>query len=672
MGPMPSPAVTVLITAYNAEATLRRAIDSVYVQDFDDLEIVIVDDGSLDGTSAVAASYDRPEIRLFSLTKNVGVCAALNHGLAQARGRYVAFLDADDEWLPGKLKRQFDVLEANPRATFVSCGCVFVAPNGVAFREFGERPTGLAKNEIWRALLATTWVAKPCVVARTDALRTAGGFNVALAVAEDQDMWIRLAIAGEVEFITDILVRCHDTPNSLTKVYANRAADFVLPVVRKYIAQMKSEISTAEIRKALGERYSTIGRGLYINGSLIRGAQFLAQSVLCGVRKRENLWYLVTAAPPVRFMKRAARLPDTPPPSVAVIRPPGDLFAPTEADLVDLPPGPPLLTVVVDTEAEFDWSKPFARDLTKVRNLQRQEPTQRLFERYRVRPAYMVDYAVATQADGYKPIRDFFTSGQCEVGAHLQPWENPPFEEELSERNSFVGNLPGWLHLEKLRQLTDAIEANFGSRPRSHKAGRYGVGRGTPGILSALGYTIDLSALPSTDLSGHGGPNFRAAPPQPYWFGPDRQLLELPMTVAEIGTLARFRRIVSPAIRRSMMLRLRAPGVFARLGLLERITLTPEGITLEEMKRLTRSLLAEGGRTFTLSYHSSTLLPGSTPYVSSQTDLDAFIDKIARFLEFFLGELGGSAITPSEFHAMASARRASANDDALHQQRKRA
>ncbi|MBL8697855.1 MAG: glycosyltransferase, partial [Alphaproteobacteria bacterium] len=169
-----------------------------------------------------------------------------------------------------------------------------------------------------------------------------------------------------------------------------------------------------------------------------------------------------------------------------------------------------------------------------------------------------------------------------------------------------------------------------------------------------------------------GGPNFRATPPQPYWFGPDRALLEIPMTVEEIGSLAPIRRFVSPAIRHPTLMRLRAPGVFARLGLLERITLTPEGITLEEMKRLTRGLLAEGRRSFTLSYHSSTLLPGSTPYVASQADLSAFIEKIDRFLEFFLGELGGVAITPSEFHRRAWEQRNAANADIEPVQRKRA
>ncbi len=280
-----------------------------------------------------------------------------------------------------------------------------------------------------------------------------------------------------------------------------------------------------------------------------------------------------------------------------------------------------------------------------------------VFDRFGVRPVYLVDYAVATQPEGYGPLREILRSGRCEIGAHLQPWETPPFDEELGERTSFNHNLPAWLQKEKLARLTEAITGSFGVRPVAYRAGRYGVGEEIAWILEALGYRIDLSVVPGTDLRRQHGPDFRRAFSRPYWFGRNRSLLEIPVTAGYTGLLAskRLRSTADTglygALSHPSAARLRAPGVFARLGLLERITLTPEGISLGEMRRLTQALLARGNRVFTLSYHSPSLLPGSTRYVCSQEDLERFVGKLERYLDFFLRELGGVAMTPSQYRA---------------------
>ena len=96
--------------------------------------------------------------------------------------------------------------------------------------------------------------------------------------------------------------------------------------------------------------------------------------------------------------------------------------------------------------------------------------------------------------------------------------------------------------------------------------------------------------------------------------------------------------------------------MFARLGLLERITLTPEGMSIQELKRLTRLLLRRGQRVFTFNYHSSALLPGYTPYVRSRSDLDRLVSTIEEYAHYFIEELGGVTMTPMEFHAAVSPR----------------
>ncbi len=172
--------------------------------------------------------------------------------------------------------------------------------------------------------------------------------------------------------------------------------------------------------------------------------------------------------------------------------------------------GAPSLMVVVDTEEAFDWSKPHSRAEIDVDHIRQQGRAQGLFERYGLRPTYVVDYPVATQAAGYEPLRDWMTAGRCQIGAHLHPWVNPPFDEDLSVRNTYPGNLPEPLEREKLARLTDAIETNFGRRPTIYKAGRYGIGSATGAILEQLGYEIDTSVVPRTDFRSDQGPDFSA------------------------------------------------------------------------------------------------------------------------------------------------------------------
>lgn len=650
-----TPFVTVLIPAYNAAATIRRALDSVFRQDYPAFEIVVVDDGSADQTSKVVASYGREEIRLLRLARNRGEGGVLNEGIAIAKGEYIAFLDADDEWLPTKLVKQIALLEANPKASMATCGCLFVDPSGHIVEYFGMPPAVLHKSEIWRSLLVATGIAKPCVVARTALLARVGPFDTTIPIAADQDMWIRLAMAGEVEFVPEYLTVAHDTPGSLTKTYVRHMDRAVLPMVSRYLQSREKDLSQEEIRKITYERRMSVGRNLYINGRFFRGLSLILQALLLGGRPTKALWYLAAASPPARAAKQVL-LGRAPPPSRSALRQRRpSLLAPTPADLVTLPDGPPILIVTIDTEAEFDWAGPFLRTHVSVNNLRNQVLAQDIFDRFGVRPTYFVDYAVATQSDGYEPLLKIANSSRCEIGAHLQSWETPPFAEELSDETSFNHNLPAWLQAEKLSQLTEAIVSTFGIRPISYRAGRYGVGDEIAWILNDLGYRVDMSVLPGIDLRRRHGPDFRQAPDCPYWFGPNKTMLEIPMTAACVGLIGSVGLPKGLDIQlydrlsRPNYLKAHVPGVFARCGLLERIVLTPEGTSAAELLRLTRSNLARGRRVFVMSYHSSSLLPGSTHYVRSADDLSRFLGTIEAYLRFFFEEIGGVATTPTQF-----------------------
>lgn len=333
------------------------------------------------------------------------------------------------------------------------------------------------------------------------------------------------------------------------------------------------------------------------------------------------------------------------------------VLAPTERQIAKLPSAPPILIVAIDTEAEFDWNGPFSRTHTNVRNLQHQNMAQQIFDRFDVRPVYLVDYAVATKPEGYVPLREIIDSQRCEIGAHLHPWITPPFNEEPSNRASFSHNLPAWLQKEKLLRLTEAISANLGVQPVSYRAGRYGIGEEISEILNSLNYSIDMSVQPGIDLRDGDGPDFRKAIDRPYWFARRGSLLEIPSTSGFTGLFAHaalprsvsiecYKQIARPRLNEMCSL-----GIFARLGLLERIPLTPEGVTLSELRRITNKLLLRGQQVFVFSYHSSSLLPGSTQYVRSRSELSEFLERIAGYLQFFMVEIGGISMTPGQLLA---------------------
>ena len=269
-----------------------------------------------------------------------------------------------------------------------------------------------------------------------------------------------------------------------------------------------------------------------------------------------------------------------------------------------------------------------------------------VFDEFGIVPNYVVDYPIATQAEAFGPLKVYADAGRALIGAHLHPWVSPPHEEEVNARNSYPGNLPHALEHEKLRVLTDRITAAFGAPPRTYLAGRYGFGPNTGEILESLGYEVDISVAASIDYSADGGPDYSGYTSDPYWFGRSRRLLGLPGSGGYVGWLRAggtplYRRLTQPWLRRA-----RISGAVARLRLLERIRLSPEDYSEPEMRRLTRALLADGVRVFVFSFHSPSVMPGGTPYVRSDADLERFLDKCRRYFDFFLRELGGTAMTP--------------------------
>jgi hypothetical protein len=319
------------------------------------------------------------------------------------------------------------------------------------------------------------------------------------------------------------------------------------------------------------------------------------------------------------------------------------------ADLSEHVPQPlrPTLVVVVDTEEEFDWHAPFSREATSVSAMRHIGRAQRLCEAVNLLPTYVIDYPIATQRAGHEAISDWARSGRCVIGAHLHPWVTPPFDEPVSGPNSFMCNLPPALQRAKMRLLCEAITEHTGVTPRVFKAGRYGIGPDALGYFQELGVDVDVSVNPGMNFSAEGGPDFSRFDSRSAWIDRAGGVLEVPCTHGFIGWARRQGHSVRAAAESLRAIRM--PGILSRIGMVNRVMLSPEGNTLQEMIALTRALLADGITLLSLTFHSPSVEPGHTPYVRTQSELDTFLATIERYFEFFFGKLGGQPSTPERF-----------------------
>ena len=224
--PLLSTDVSVIIPAYQAEDTISRALDSVLAQTALPAEVIVIDDGSADGTRNVVKDYDAREtscaIRLIE-QKNLGAGAARNRGLVASENKLVAFLDADDEWLPEKLSRSLAVM-TNEAADLVSHDYI---------RSEGETSTRIScahnfnrQPDPFVDYFLRGYIATSTVVARRALLVDTGGFDPSLRAGQDYELWLAaISRPGMRHHVfAESLTRYHVTPNSITSQAEQRRA----------------------------------------------------------------------------------------------------------------------------------------------------------------------------------------------------------------------------------------------------------------------------------------------------------------------------------------------------------------------------------------------------------------------------------------------------------------
>lgn len=195
------PELSVVIPVYNNADTVSEAIASVRSQADPCRDIIVVDDGSSDATPLVLDHLIGPDLRVIR-QQNAGPAAARNTGIAMARGEWIAFHDADDIWLPTKLKAQFAALRASPDARFCFTGLRMRLPDGTEF----TRECSMPRQSLFINLLNGNRLATPTALIRRDCFAEVGLFDPVLRTGEDWDMWLRLAAFFEGVLIRQPLV----------------------------------------------------------------------------------------------------------------------------------------------------------------------------------------------------------------------------------------------------------------------------------------------------------------------------------------------------------------------------------------------------------------------------------------------------------------------------------
>jgi glycosyltransferase involved in cell wall biosynthesis len=196
------PRVSVIIPAYNRKAMLCEAVDSVLAQSYRDFELIVVDDGSTDGTADELATRYRERVRVLGQF-NRGVAAARNLGVRRCDGEYVAFLDSDDLWRPRKLGAQVNFMQSDPQRRICQTEEIWIR-NGARVnpRTKHRKPSG----DIFRASLELCLVSPSAVMMTRPLFDEVGGFDETFPVCEDYDLWLRIARDHAVDIVPEALV----------------------------------------------------------------------------------------------------------------------------------------------------------------------------------------------------------------------------------------------------------------------------------------------------------------------------------------------------------------------------------------------------------------------------------------------------------------------------------
>lgn len=289
--------VAVIVPCYNVERFLQRALDSVFAQTYQDFCVYAVDDGSTDATSQILETFTR---RFVSITRiHAGPAAARNHAIRVSHSPFVAFLDADDEWLPRKLERQIALLKEDPTLGLV---CSHSWLTEAANMQLASLPADdvPVSGRLFQHLVRDCFVLTPTVVVRRRCLEQVGLFNESLVVSEDFNLWLRIASRWRIAFVPEALGVTHRRPGSLSASIPGEERLRHGVAALEHVQSSCPGLSLSEaraLRHALAER-------IYLHGSFLlsKGAKGPSRCKLVSTLKLRPTYWRALAKLAISFL----------------------------------------------------------------------------------------------------------------------------------------------------------------------------------------------------------------------------------------------------------------------------------------------------------------------------------------------------------------------------------
>ncbi|HNT42945.1 MAG TPA: hypothetical protein PKN85_00670 [Syntrophorhabdaceae bacterium] len=299
------------------------------------------------------------------------------------------------------------------------------------------------------------------------------------------------------------------------------------------------------------------------------------------------------------------------------------------------------VAITIDTEEDL-WGE-YTPAPCPVDNIDSIPLVQDIFDRYGAIPTYLVDYPVVIDDRASRLLRDIREKGGCELGTHCHPWNTPPYGDNASVKATMLCNLEEDAVRRKMENLHETFVARFGMAPVSFRAGRWGFGPAVARSIQDLGYRVDSSVTPLVDWSDYGGPDFFGAPRHPYRLNPasilepaeDGSLLEAPPTTGFFQKNAELcGKVFRYVMKGNLTRRLKGIGLLEHSRLINLRWLSPELSSGEDMLLLAERLVRHGTSFLNMCFHSTSLLPGKSPFVRDGKDLRRFLLNIGMFLQY--------------------------------------
>ena len=270
--------ISVIIPTYNSDKYIGEAIHSVLRQTCTDYEIIVIDDGSTDNTRGIIEKYF-PEVEYFYIP-NQGVSIARNYGIRRARGEFIAFLDADDLWLPEKLAMQLKLFEADKELMMVFTETRVFDTNGIKKATFSKKEM-LMKGDIVKNIFLYSHVSLPTVMVRRQVFHEIGCFDENLKAAEDDNLWMRIALKCRIHLLDEVLVHVRSTENSLSRSPSNIFYGVLknIELIEKIYPELRKRLGRANIWKKKSVVYSSYGYYYFSSGDYAMARRYYLKSI---------------------------------------------------------------------------------------------------------------------------------------------------------------------------------------------------------------------------------------------------------------------------------------------------------------------------------------------------------------------------------------------------------